>query len=198
MKPAIPKPISSVSEFLILPDGRILAQNITPPMAKLLSELNPEDKLMRQRAKESATGGIRTKKYANNRKNFQTELLKRSSGRVIRSFTSFEHEQQESRVQSPDRGDLRPEAAEKGFFEWSYSTGIVHRPELPFNRKKIATCWRPEGPVDGAGPGHRTGRAGHFHFQGFSSVPDEEQLCRDAEAQGNCAAFEEQFTRPSC
>jgi hypothetical protein len=51
MKPAIPEPISSVSEFLILPDGRILAQNITPMMAKLLSELNPEDKLMRQRAR---------------------------------------------------------------------------------------------------------------------------------------------------
>jgi len=51
MKPAIPKLISSVSEFLILPDGRILAQNITPTMAKLLSELNPEDKLMRQRAR---------------------------------------------------------------------------------------------------------------------------------------------------
>jgi hypothetical protein len=39
-----------LSELLILPDGRILAQNITPTMAKLLSELNPEDKLMRQRA----------------------------------------------------------------------------------------------------------------------------------------------------
>lgn len=40
----------SASELLILPDGRILAQNITPTMARLLSELNPEDKLMRQRA----------------------------------------------------------------------------------------------------------------------------------------------------
>lgn len=39
------------SEILILPDGRILAQNITPVMARLLSELNPEDQLMRQRAK---------------------------------------------------------------------------------------------------------------------------------------------------
>ena len=39
------------SELLILPDGRILAQNITPVMAKLLLELNPEDKLMRQRAR---------------------------------------------------------------------------------------------------------------------------------------------------
>jgi hypothetical protein len=39
------------SELLILPDGRILAQNITPVMARLLSDLNPDDKLMRQRAK---------------------------------------------------------------------------------------------------------------------------------------------------
>jgi hypothetical protein len=38
------------SELLILPDGRILAQNITPVMAGLLSELNPDDKLMRARA----------------------------------------------------------------------------------------------------------------------------------------------------
>jgi hypothetical protein len=38
------------SELLILSDGRILAQNITPVMATLLSELNPDDKLMRQRA----------------------------------------------------------------------------------------------------------------------------------------------------
>jgi hypothetical protein len=41
----------TTSELLLLPDGRILAQNITPTMAKLLSELNPEDKLMRQRAR---------------------------------------------------------------------------------------------------------------------------------------------------
>jgi hypothetical protein len=39
------------SELLILPDGRIFAQNITPVMAALLSELNPQDKLMRQRAR---------------------------------------------------------------------------------------------------------------------------------------------------
>jgi len=41
---------SMTSELLILPDGRILAQNITPVMAGLLSELNPDDKLMRARA----------------------------------------------------------------------------------------------------------------------------------------------------
>ncbi len=39
------------SELLILPNGRILAQNITPVMAGLLSGLNPGDELMRQRAK---------------------------------------------------------------------------------------------------------------------------------------------------
>lgn len=40
------------SEFLILPDGKILAHNITPVMAKVLSELNPEDEPMRRRANQ--------------------------------------------------------------------------------------------------------------------------------------------------
>jgi len=38
------------SEFLILPDGKILAHNITPETARLLSELNPRDRAMRRRA----------------------------------------------------------------------------------------------------------------------------------------------------
>lgn len=38
------------SEFLILPGGRILAHNITPAMAKILSELDPADEPMRRRA----------------------------------------------------------------------------------------------------------------------------------------------------
>jgi hypothetical protein len=46
----------TVSELLLLPDGRILAQNITPAMAKLLSELNPEDELMRERARAANVG----------------------------------------------------------------------------------------------------------------------------------------------
>lgn len=32
-----------VTELLILPDGRILAHNLTQPMATLLRKLNPED-----------------------------------------------------------------------------------------------------------------------------------------------------------
>jgi hypothetical protein len=43
------------SEILILAGGRILAHNITPLMAKVLSELNPEDEAMRRRAR-AATG----------------------------------------------------------------------------------------------------------------------------------------------
>jgi hypothetical protein len=35
---------SQVSEFLILPDGRILVHNLTQPFAELLSGLNLEDK----------------------------------------------------------------------------------------------------------------------------------------------------------
>jgi hypothetical protein len=38
------------SEILILAGGKILAHNITPVMAKLLSELNPEDGAMSRRA----------------------------------------------------------------------------------------------------------------------------------------------------
>lgn len=33
----------SQSELLILPDGRILVQNLTQPMAELLCEFNPGD-----------------------------------------------------------------------------------------------------------------------------------------------------------
>ena len=32
------------TELLILPDGRILVQNLTQPMAEILRQLNPHDK----------------------------------------------------------------------------------------------------------------------------------------------------------
>jgi hypothetical protein len=32
------------TELLILPDGRILVQNLTQPMAEILRELNPRDR----------------------------------------------------------------------------------------------------------------------------------------------------------
>ena len=38
-----------VSEFLILPDGRILAHNLTQPFAELLHELNPDDEQISSR-----------------------------------------------------------------------------------------------------------------------------------------------------
>ncbi|MGB8369051.1 MAG: hypothetical protein ACLPYZ_10465 [Limisphaerales bacterium] len=37
-----PRPQESVSELLILPDGRILVHNLTQPFAELLHELNPD------------------------------------------------------------------------------------------------------------------------------------------------------------
>jgi hypothetical protein len=40
----------SHSEFLILPDGKILAHNITPVMAQVLAKLNPTDDAMSRRA----------------------------------------------------------------------------------------------------------------------------------------------------
>ncbi len=40
----------AVSEILILADGKIFAHNITPAMARVLSELNPTDEAMSRRA----------------------------------------------------------------------------------------------------------------------------------------------------
>jgi hypothetical protein len=51
----------SSSELLILPDGRILAQNITPTMAKVLSKLDPKDGFMRQRARAGNKHSLKQK-----------------------------------------------------------------------------------------------------------------------------------------
>jgi hypothetical protein len=42
--------VSEQSEILILSNGKILAHNITPEMAAVLCELDPQNKSMRQRA----------------------------------------------------------------------------------------------------------------------------------------------------
>jgi hypothetical protein len=39
-----------MGELLILGDGRVLAHHLTPALAQLLSDLNPADDAMRQRA----------------------------------------------------------------------------------------------------------------------------------------------------
>jgi hypothetical protein len=41
---------AATSEILVLPDGRILAHNLTPTFAALLSELNPDDRQIATRA----------------------------------------------------------------------------------------------------------------------------------------------------
>jgi len=41
---------AAASEILILPDGRILAHNLTPAFAAMLSELNPDDRQIATRA----------------------------------------------------------------------------------------------------------------------------------------------------
>lgn len=38
-----------LSELLIMPDGKIYAHNLTPEMARVLSELNPADESIKQR-----------------------------------------------------------------------------------------------------------------------------------------------------
>ena len=47
-----------VSEILILVDGRILAHNISPAMAGVLSELDPADGAMKQRANQKMNDEI--------------------------------------------------------------------------------------------------------------------------------------------
>jgi hypothetical protein len=46
------KKIELSTELLILPDGRILVQNLTRPMAALLSRFNPRDKTIALRTKK--------------------------------------------------------------------------------------------------------------------------------------------------
>jgi hypothetical protein len=41
----------SMSELLILPDGKILAHGLSAAMACMLAELDPEDEVMNRRAK---------------------------------------------------------------------------------------------------------------------------------------------------
>lgn len=41
------------SDMLLLPDGRILVQNLTQPMAKLLHSLNPKDDAIAARVRKN-------------------------------------------------------------------------------------------------------------------------------------------------
>ena len=42
---------TSSQELLILADGRVLMHNLTPAMAAVLRELNPDDESMQERAR---------------------------------------------------------------------------------------------------------------------------------------------------
>jgi len=44
-----------MSEFLILPDGRILAHNLTRPFAELLHKINPSDEQFASRVTPHAS-----------------------------------------------------------------------------------------------------------------------------------------------
>jgi hypothetical protein len=48
----------ATSEVLILPDGRILAHNISPVIARVLAELDPADEQMKQRATQKKQNEI--------------------------------------------------------------------------------------------------------------------------------------------
>ncbi len=45
--------MNSETELLVLPDGRVLIHNLTPAMAALLSDIAPDDEVMRRRATTS-------------------------------------------------------------------------------------------------------------------------------------------------
>jgi hypothetical protein len=47
---AQPQPASGTVELLVLPEGQILAHNLTPELAALLARLNPADEAMARRA----------------------------------------------------------------------------------------------------------------------------------------------------
>ncbi len=44
-----PPPAPLMTEFLLLPDGRILVQDLTPVMAGILLDLNPGEEAIRRR-----------------------------------------------------------------------------------------------------------------------------------------------------
>jgi len=45
------RPDDLVTELLLLPDGRVLVQNLTPAFAALLRELNPDDEQLAPRTR---------------------------------------------------------------------------------------------------------------------------------------------------
>jgi hypothetical protein len=50
--PAVPEAEAAGmhTELLLLPDGRVLAHNLTPAMAQILQALDPEDRLIQKRS----------------------------------------------------------------------------------------------------------------------------------------------------
>lgn len=49
----------TVCEMLILPDGRVLAHQITPACAALLNALNPQDRQLRPRCRAARRAAVR-------------------------------------------------------------------------------------------------------------------------------------------
>ena len=47
----------SCTDLLILSDGRILAHNLTPTMAAMLTVINPQDEFLKSRAQQPMASG---------------------------------------------------------------------------------------------------------------------------------------------
>jgi|KBSMisStaDraftv2_1062788.scaffolds.fasta_scaffold263610_3 hypothetical protein len=51
--PTLSSDVDTITRLLILPDGRVLAHNLTPWMAQILHELAPGDSILEQRQRSS-------------------------------------------------------------------------------------------------------------------------------------------------
>ena len=118
--------------------------------------------------------------------NFQTEIetLIRARYPILYIITS-----EEMRVQNV-LVEIAAKAAEKGV---RVDLQQRHRPRRHVHPVAEKPQRLHQGPARRAGPGDRTGRAGDFPVQGFSSVPDQKQFCHHPQAQGHRAASEKQL-----
>ncbi len=98
--------------------------------------------------------------------------------------------QQRGDARAEPGGRDRQEAPEEG-----HRMELQHRPRPGRHLHPGAESPQPghQRPHRRPGPGHRSGRAGHLHLQGFSPLPDQNQFRRHPQAQGNRAAPQEQL-----
>ena len=140
------------TELLILSDGRIFIHNLTQPFADLLNKLNPAGGQIAPRARRIPVPASRP---AFHQMNFQTEIetLIRARYPILYVITSEEMRVQNCVV------EIAAEAAEESL---RVELQHRHRARRHFHPVAEEPQRRHQRPAGGAGPGHRTGRAGHL------------------------------------